>query len=215
MKKKATLAAVAVITVVLSIGCKNRGGDTLSRRNKAVENEGVTLPAETLYNDQNTMNVSASSGITDNQYLWEIESVNPMIKYVGSKENFPPPAFPVDIDFTALSGTEFDEEFANIMFLYPNDYLGKTIRFVGQYSGIFDETDNSYKHYVVFDDPKGCCVRYIEFAWNDSLAPNSYPEKFAVVDVAGVFSSYYDETYEWNFNFLKVNGIAVLKGAQS
>jgi hypothetical protein len=86
---------------------------------------------------------------------------------------------------------------------------------VGQYSGIFDENDNSYKHFVVFDDPKGCCIRFVEFAWYDGFAPDSFPEKFAVVDVAGVFTSYFDKTVEWDFHFLKVNSIAVLTGEKS
>lgn len=145
---------------------------------------------------------------TQDNYLFEGEYENPMIKYVGGKENFPPPAFPVDIDFTAFSGREFDEVFSDVMFLYPDDYLGKTIRFVGEYSGVFDEVDNKFKHYVVFDDPKGCCVRFIEFAWNNG--PDNYPENSAVIDVAGEFSSYFDKTVEWDFNYLKVNDVAVL-----
>jgi hypothetical protein len=124
--------------------------------------------------------------------------------------NFPPPAFAVDIDFTTFSGPQFDEEFSNIMFLYPENYLGKTVRLIGQYSGVFDEDSGQLKHYVVVDDPTNCCLRYVEFTWSDGYAPDEYPEKFTVVDVTGVFSTYYEKEIDWNFHFLEVKGISVL-----
>jgi hypothetical protein len=182
VKKNSIVATLAALAVMVAVFC---GG---------CKNKGGEVPLPD----------------TQGSYLWEGEYQNPLIKYVGAKENFPPAAFPVDIDFTTLSGPEFDEVFADVMFLYADNYLGKTVRFIGQYFITFDDVDNQYKHFVVFDDPKGCCVRFIEFAWNDGRAPDNYPEKFAIIDVAGEFSSYFDKEAEWDFNYMKVNGIAVL-----
>ncbi|MCL2009457.1 MAG: hypothetical protein FWG71_02785 [Synergistaceae bacterium] len=138
-------------------------------------------------------------------------NVNPMAKYVGNQKNFPPPPFDVDIDFTALSGTNFDEEFSNVMFMSPGDYLGKTFRLIGPYSGFLDEDSNRYYHYVLVDDEAGCCIRYVEFAWNDGRVPAEYPEEKSIIDVAGEFSRYFDEGFGTNFHYLKVDGISVVR----
>ena len=139
------------------------------------------------------------------------ESVNPMVKYVGYQENFPPPPFDVDIDFTTFSGTNFDEVFSDVMFMIPGDYLGKTLRLIGPYTGFLDEDTGRYYHYVLVDDEAGCCIRYVEFAWNDGRIPDEYPEENSIIDVAGEFSGYFDEGFGVTIHYLKVDGISVVR----
>jgi len=127
--------------------------------------------------------------------------INPLVKYFGNKGSFPPPPFDVDIDFTTLSRTTFNEEFSN-MFSNPKDYLGKTIRLIGPYSNIFDDDADRHYHYVLVSN------LYLEFVWSDA---HEYPEDDTIIDVAGVFSSYFNEGLGTTILCLEVEGISILE----
>ena len=126
--------------------------------------------------------------------------MNPLVKYIGNKGNFPPPPFGVDIDFTTLSGTTFIKEFSN-MFLNPKDYFGKTIRLIGPYSSLVDDDADRLCHYVLASN------LYLEFVLRDA---HEYPEDNAIIDITGVFDSYFNEGLGATILCLKVEGISTL-----
>jgi hypothetical protein len=138
---------------------------------------------------------------------------NPMLRYLGDLEAFPPAPFDVDLDFTAFEcGWEFDEAFSDLMFMHSNDFIGKTIRIVGPYTGFFYDEFDRYFHFVLVDDAEGCCIRYIEFTWSEDNYPDEYPDEDAVIDVIGVFNSYYVEEWAQTEHFLVVDNITILHG---
>ena len=139
------------------------------------------------------------------------DNINPLAKFVGNQGNFPPPAFSVDIDFTAFNGPDFDEEFSNLTVMNPDGYLGKTIRLIGPYTGQYVDHAGRYYHYVLIDDAIGCCLRYVEIGLSEDITPDRFPENFSIVDVAGEFNTYYDEEIDWDFHYLKVDSLSVLK----
>jgi hypothetical protein len=167
---------------------------------------------------------STASGSTDRSYIPEELSgyfgntrddntLNPLAKFIGNNNNFPPAPFKVDIDFTKFSGPEFDETFSNMLILNPQGYMEKTVRLIGPYIGNYFEDSGRYMHFVLIDDALGCCFRFVELELGESFYSGVYTENYSIIDVAGEFSSYYEKAVDWNFNFLKVGSISVLGGS--
>lgn len=100
----------------------------------------------------------------------------------------------VDIDLTRMDKTMTYATMYNLM-IYPNDYIGQTIRLSGEYYAIFYEETNKYYHYVLIKDATECCTQGIEFVWDDGshVYPDEYPADTTKVEVTGVFETYYEE----------------------
>ncbi|MDR0272464.1 MAG: hypothetical protein LBI27_04020 [Clostridiales bacterium] len=142
------------------------------------------------------------------------DSVNPMIKYLGELEHFPPPPFEVDVDFTVFGGEEFDEQFSQIMFWRPDEFYGKSLRLIGPYLRFYDEVVEQDYHLLLVDDAMGCCFRYVEFAFSEGSVHSEYPEDYTIIDIAGVFGTYFDEAIQWEIQFLEINELIILEGAE-
>lgn len=103
----------------------------------------------------------------------------------------------IDID---LIGMGSDMVYATVyQFLAdPNTYVGKTIRMQGKYSSLWYEATEQYYHYVIIEDALACCASGIEFVWEDGthIYPDEYPENGDMIEVVGVFETYYDEVDE-------------------
>lgn len=104
----------------------------------------------------------------------------------------------VDYDLTAMSqsmvyGTVYQ------MMVYPDKFVGKTVKMRGQYTYEFYDKTNQYYHYVQIADAAACCAQGIEFVWQDGshVFPESYPEEAAEIEVIGTFETY-EETGDSN-----------------
>lgn len=112
----------------------------------------------------------------------------------------------IDIDLTVLSSTMIYSEVYNMM-SNPDEYLGKTIKIIGQYNASQLDGTEKYYHFVVISDATACCQNGIEFIWDDNshVYPDEYPENNAVIEIVGVFSSY--EESGSTYYYLKTDGI--------
>jgi len=112
----------------------------------------------------------------------------------------------IDIDLTALSSTMVYSEVYNMM-VYPDEYLGKTIKIVGPYYASQLDGTEKYYHFVIISDATACCQNGMEFIWDDNspVYPDEYPENDTIIEVVGVFSSY-EESGD-TYYYLKTDGI--------
>ena len=108
----------------------------------------------------------------------------------GCGENPEEKETPFDLDLTQMSGTMAHAAVFDMMDA-PENYLGKTVKAGGVYTGYYVDTTNRYYHYVVIESAVACCPQGMEFAWSDEHgAPRDYPEENAKIEVTGVFSDY-------------------------
>ena len=110
----------------------------------------------------------------------------------------------VDVDLTVLSSTMVYSEVYNMLYFYPEDYYGKTVKMTGQFnvyqwvdeSGIVADMPVAYA--CIISDATACCAEGMEFVLKDDLAyPDDYPELGAEITVIGEFQSYEENGMTW------------------
>ncbi len=110
----------------------------------------------------------------------------------------PLPEMDIDVDLSQLSGTMVYSEVFNMM-TNPDDYVGKTIRMVGDFNVYEDETHNRNYYTCRVADATACCVEGIEFLWKgDHTYPEDYPEPGDIIWVQGTFNTYDEDGYEYS-----------------
>jgi len=172
-------------------------------------------PSIELENEENDEDNDDDNNDTTNQHSMYYEPINPMRKYLEDLDEYPPPPFDLDVDFTTLYAYEFDECFSDVMFLNSENYMGKTIRVVGPYINFYYEDQDYYVHSVLVDDAGGCCQRYVDFEWTKDNYPDEYPETRAIIDVIGELASGYMEEYDYTFAYIIASHVVVIKGVDS
>ncbi|WP_395151362.1 hypothetical protein [uncultured Allofournierella sp.] len=98
----------------------------------------------------------------------------------------------VDVDLVGLSSTVLYGEMFNIMML-PDEYTGKTIRVMGQFTVYDDLAPDRLMFTVMVADALACCQQGMEFVWDEGVYPEDYPEPGTLVTVTGVYESYQSE----------------------
>ena len=110
----------------------------------------------------------------------------------------------VDVDLTVLSSTMVYAEVYNMLYFYPEDYYGKTVKMTGQFnvyqwvdeSGVVADMPVAYA--CIISDATACCAEGMEFVLKDDLAyPDDYPELGAEITVIGEFQSYEENGITW------------------
>ena len=110
----------------------------------------------------------------------------------------------VDVDLTVLSSTMVYSEVYNMLYFYPEDYYGKTVKMTGQFnvyqwvdeSGVVADMPVAYA--CIISDATACCAEGMEFVLKDDLAyPDDYPELGAEITVIGEFQSYEESGMTW------------------
>ena len=107
-------------------------------------------------------------------------------------------AEPVDVDLTQLSSTMVYSEVFNMM-NNPEDYIGKTVKMVGQFTAT-EALDENYEpipgkmYYACYiADATACCAEGVEFELaGDYKYPEDYPSLKSVIIVQGEFQTYKD-----------------------
>ncbi len=126
------------------------------------------------------------TGLNDNAPLPEEDA--DANKLMGSTEG-------VDVDLTVLSSTMVYSEVYNIM-VSPEEYVGKTIKMRGSYSGFYDSTTDNYYFTCIIQDATACCSQGIEFVLTDDYVyPDDYPYDGDMITVVGVFDTYIEGDY--------------------
>ena len=110
----------------------------------------------------------------------------------------------VDVDLTVLSSTMVYSEVYNMLYFYPEDYYGKTVKMTGQFnvyqwvdeSGVVADMPVAYA--CIISDATACCAEGMEFVLKDDLAcPDDYPELGTEITVIGEFQSYEENGMTW------------------
>lgn len=97
----------------------------------------------------------------------------------------------IDYDLTAMGRDMVYMTVYNLM-VYPDEYIGKTIKIKGLYYAAYYELMEQYYHYVLIEDAAACCAQGLEFIWDEGqhLYPDEYPEDETEVVVTGIFETY-------------------------
>lgn len=101
----------------------------------------------------------------------------------------------IDIDLTVMSATMVYSEVYN-MLLYPENYVGKTVKMEGAYSYYYDDEMNCYYYGCIIKDATACCAQGLEFVPGDKYVfPDDFPNEGENVVVVGVFDTYEEGDY--------------------
>jgi hypothetical protein len=208
MKKTLYMLLLTVLLAGVSSACAENPGSSLPAGENTHQFPESTPspsapPASNFNPNVSLPNIGANGGSA---------GVNPMLKHLGEGESFSPPPFDVAFDFTAMSAEEFDRAYSNIFVMHGDDYIGKTVRVVGPYSGFFYDEFDRYFHFVLLEDVDECCILHVEFMWSDSNTPGELPEENAIIDISGVLQSYYTEEWDQTDYYLVVESISILGG---
>jgi hypothetical protein len=117
----------------------------------------------------------------------------------------------VDVDLTRLGDNMRMAEYANILST-PEEFLGKTIRVSGLYFTIVDPVSWRLTNIVTITEPDSCCppegFEVIVGSFDNPL-PFDFPLEGRRIELAGVFSSYNVEGFD--FYYLAVDDIVILR----
>ena len=110
----------------------------------------------------------------------------------------------VDVDLTALSSTMVYSEVYNMLYFYPEDYYGKTVKMTGLFN-VYQSVDENgvvldmpVAYACIISDATACCAEGMEFALEgDYIYPDDYPELGAEITVIGEFQSYAENGIAW------------------
>ena len=110
----------------------------------------------------------------------------------------------VDVDLTVLSSTMVYSEVYNMLYFYPEDYYGKTVKMTGQFnvyqwvdeSGVVADMPVAYA--CIISDATACCAEGVEFVLEgDYTYPDDYPELGTEITVIGEFQPYEENGMTW------------------
>ena len=122
----------------------------------------------------------------------------------GESKPSQPYAGKVDVDLTVLSSTMVYSEVYNMLYFYPEDYYGKTVKMTGQFnvyqwvdeSGIVADMPVAYA--CIISDATACCAEGVEFVLEgDYTYPDDYPELGTEITVIGEFQPYEENGMTW------------------
>ncbi|MCL2083090.1 MAG: hypothetical protein FWH04_07645 [Oscillospiraceae bacterium] len=199
MKKLRFLALIfsAVLFSAFLTGC---AGNAESKTKDTSEN-AADVTQEPINSPSPQLNLLENPDVANAQPVDDGERV-----YIKD----PDPNF--DLDLTALDDNSAYWEVCD-MLITPDEYKGKTIKASSSYMGYPDAESGQYNHMIVYGDTEGCCIQYIEFSWPDGREPDpsEFPKENEIVEISGVFTSRYDEAYEWDFPYLELDNITTLE----
>jgi len=109
----------------------------------------------------------------------------------------------VDVDLTVLSSTMVYSEVYNMLYFYPEDYYGKTVKANGIFAiyqmvvdGVTQPAPVAYA--CIIADATACCAEGVEFVLEgDYTYPDDYPELGTEITVIGEFQSYEENGVTW------------------
>ena len=121
----------------------------------------------------------------------------------GESKPSQPAAGKVDVDLTVLSSTMVYSEVYNMLYFYPEDYYGKTVKANGIFAiyqmvvdGVTQPDPVAYA--CIIADATACCAEGMEFVLEgDYTYPDDYPELGAEITVIGEFQSYEENGMTW------------------
>lgn len=113
----------------------------------------------------------------------------------------------IDWDLSRLSTTMAFGQLTH-MLMYPETYVGKTVRMKGVYRPAPDSEGNIAYHFIIIYDQAACCELGIEFATSSRSIVFPIPLPDAQIELTGVFDLCYDVGEV--FPCLRVEGVTLL-----
>lgn len=116
----------------------------------------------------------------------------------------------VDVDLTVLTANMVYAEVYNMM-MYPDSYLGKTVKVSGPYYPLYYDGTGNYYHYVMIEDALACCQNGMEFIWDEGnhTYPDEYPKEDDIIEIVGELKSYKEEQY--TYYYLDIDSYKILE----
>jgi len=189
MKKSLCMAAAAILSL-------SACGKPAEINNKAPsQSSSVTAVIQEAQKEYENNQADAVTQDEDLNETPSAESV-PVIEENAAEENTNDVSQgEYDVDLTVLSSTMVYSEVYNMM-VYPENYLGKTVKMSGYFMVYEGEKRNYYA--CVIQDATACCSQGIEFILADNLIyPEDYPEPGTIITVSGIFDVYSEDNLEY------------------
>ncbi len=173
------MPALMILTSLMLLVCTGCGDDAISHgggnTSKTVTDVLNSEIAENDAGDSEADSESESSAATKEDAT---QLISPEEQLAFETEG-------VDLDLSVLSGNMVYTQVYNLL-VYPDDFLGKTIRMSGEMSVLeLEETGKTYYSCLIYD-ATACCAKGIEFV----LADGEYPESGTAITVQGTFDTY-------------------------
>ena len=93
------------------------------------------------------------------------------------------------------------------MMVFPEQYIGKTVKMGGLFAYYHDEATGNYYFACIIQDATACCAQGIEFVLTDNYVyPDDYPEVDKEICVVGVFAT----CQEGNFTYCTLRNATLL-----
>ena len=104
----------------------------------------------------------------------------------------------------ASADTMVYSEVYNMLYFYPEDYYGKTVKMTGLFN-VYQSVDENgvvldmpVAYACIISDATACCAEGMEFVLEgDYIYPDDYPELGAEITVIGEFQSYAENGIAW------------------
>jgi hypothetical protein len=201
MRKK-LIGLLVIVSILVTVACGSDGSTGTGKRNlNNTKSVNDVLNAGMAADDAKNGN-SASS---EDEVYYDKNTGTVTGRQSGLTENAPDPEkIPdgvlngedgIDIDLTKLSATMVYSEIYDMM-VYPDKYIGKTVKMNGMLSTLHDEVNDIYYFACIITDATACCAQGIEFVATDEFKyPEDYPEEGGDITVVGVFDTYWEGNY--------------------
>ncbi len=209
--KKAYLFVMCSSLIFGSVGCAADGGLSAHRDNTFTGVKEIIQKSIEAENDKKNADSTTSAGeaeIAENtaeqaDLTGQGEPSGEEIFYNG--DEWLDPAFNneqidwsssergsdgIDIDLTQMSSTMVYSE-VYYMMIYPERYIGKTIKADGEFATYLDEETNKMYYACIVKDATECCAQGLEFApYDERKYPDDFPAEGDEVCVIGEFDTY-------------------------
>lgn len=112
------------------------------------------------------------------------------------------------IDFTNMNYNMVTAKLFNVL-IEPEKYLGKQIKFRGQYFAVMEEGFSEPLHSVLIYDATACCQTGLQFMLPEGKA---YPEEKTPIEISGVLS--YKEVNGMDYFYVACEDFTLLQASE-
>ena len=182
--KKWMIFLLSLVLVTIIAGCLHKTPSGMPIK----QNNSVSDVLEAAMAEENAKKDEVTEETIGNEQAAEAKEAEETEKNAYTEED-------IDVDLTTLSSIIVYSEVYNMM-LYPDDYIGKTVKMEGAFAKYYDEATDKTYYACVIADATACCSQGLEFEpTEDYVYPDDYPADGENVCVIGVFDTYEEGDY--------------------
>lgn len=182
--KKWMIFLLSLVLITIIAGCLHKTPSGMPIK----QNNSVSDVLEAAMAEENAKKDEVTEETIGNEQAAEAKEAEETEKNAYTEED-------IDVDLTTLSSIMVYSEVYNMM-LYPDDYIGKTVKMEGAFAKYYDEATDKTYYACVIADATACCSQGLEFEpTEDYVYPDDYPAEGENVCVIGVFDTYEEGDY--------------------